>query len=154
MKQLVHGSSDKTFRIDMILVDEQGTKIKAQVPPRWVNYFEKMLEEDLPYYIKNPRLGANTSNTKFVKNDNKINFHIITRLRRAPGSLYGFSFATFTSILQKTFDEKTPIDVIREVVRCFELEKFASKNNKIMCKMKLELPNVDSEQVNVTLWDD
>lgn len=156
----------------------QGSKIEAQVPNRWVHTFEKLLEQDVAYYIKNPQLAANTCNTKFVNNENKISLHITTRIRRCSdyvGSLYGFSFEKYVTLLSRTIDEKTPvgqykllslilitlqfviikqylqllilfvyiIDVIGDVVRCFKMETFASKNNKVTRKMNLELQDLE-----------
>ncbi|XP_052622616.1 uncharacterized protein LOC111903767 [Lactuca sativa] len=81
-KQLTYDKK-KTFRIDMILVDEEGTKIEAQVPSRWVFRFEKMLAENESYYIENPQVGENTADNKFVINSNKLHFCPITMVTKS-----------------------------------------------------------------------
>ncbi|CAI9295834.1 unnamed protein product [Lactuca saligna] len=67
----------------MILVDEEGTKIEAQVPSRWVFRFEKMLAENESYYIENPQVGENTADNKFVINSNKLHFCPITMVTKS-----------------------------------------------------------------------
>ncbi|KAL7588829.1 hypothetical protein Lser_V15G39828 [Lactuca serriola] len=113
-KQLTYDKK-KTFRIDMILVDEEGTKIEAQVPSRWVFRFEKMLAENESYYIENPQVGENTADNKFVNNSNKLHFCPITMVTKSydfVGPLYGFSFENYQTIIENNIPEKTPVDVI------------------------------------------
>uniref|UniRef100_A0A0E0RIC3 Replication protein A 70 kDa DNA-binding subunit B/D first OB fold domain-containing protein n=1 Tax=Oryza rufipogon TaxID=4529 RepID=A0A0E0RIC3_ORYRU len=43
---------DKILRLDLVLLDEQGDMMDAQIPGRHVSQFKPLLKEDAVYYIK------------------------------------------------------------------------------------------------------
>ncbi|CAI9294501.1 unnamed protein product [Lactuca saligna] len=155
-KQLTYDKK-KTFRIDIILVDEEGTKIEAQVPSRWVFRFEKMLAENESYYIENPQVGENTADNKFVNNSNKLHFCPITMVTKSNdfvGPLYGFSFENYQTIIGNNILEKTPVDVIGHVLLYFPKETFMSKHGKETRRQNVQIQDLEGRKVSVTLWDE
>nr|KAJ0191143.1 hypothetical protein LSAT_V11C800451830 [Lactuca sativa] len=142
-KQLTYDKK-KTFRIDMILVDEEGTKIEAQVPSRWVFRFEKMLAENESYYIENPQVGENTADNKFVINSNKLDFCPITMVTKSNdfvGPLYGFSFENYQKVIENNIPEKTPVD-------------FYVKAWQETRRQNVQIQDLEGRKVSVTLWDE
>nr|KAJ0228379.1 hypothetical protein LSAT_V11C100013440 [Lactuca sativa] len=131
MKHLAYGSSTKTYKTNMILIDEQGRKFET---------------EDGCYYIQNPQLGINQNENSFVDNENKINIYITTKVTPCSqwtGLLYGFSFANFNVILGGVFIENTHVDVIGDVVTCFPMETLMNKKNKLSRRVNLSLEDLE-----------
>ncbi|CAH1421165.1 unnamed protein product [Lactuca virosa] len=113
----------------MLLVDEEGTKIEAQVPSRWVFRFEKMLAENETYYVEN--VGDNTTDNKFVINSNKLHLCLITMVTKSNdfvGPMYGFSFGNYQTIIENNIPEKTLVDVI--LVTCYYIFRW-----RLLCRL-------------------
>ncbi|KAJ0859132.1 putative nucleic acid-binding protein [Helianthus annuus] len=66
------------YRIDMILMDEMGTKIQASCLHKLFSKFERHLIVGECLIIKRPSLAANTTFFKIVPNNQKLSFYYHT----------------------------------------------------------------------------
>ncbi|KAL8247359.1 hypothetical protein R6Q59_008575 [Mikania micrantha] len=148
-------NADETYSIEMIVVDEQGTRMHASCLSKYFSLFEKYFTHGSCLIIKSPTFGPNTATFKYVDNRHKIGFYYNTKITQSDdlfGSFYGFSFTGFKSILDKTAREDVSIDVIGSVVRCFDRVKKAGDNNYYRRSMELE--DLENHCICVTLWDE
>ncbi|XP_024964348.1 uncharacterized protein LOC112504629 [Cynara cardunculus var. scolymus] len=72
-KQPVFKNSDEIYSIEMILMDEQGTKIQANFLKKWVPKFRNLLQEGAAVFIKNPIIARHATKYKLIDNTNKLN---------------------------------------------------------------------------------
>ncbi|KAK1428536.1 hypothetical protein QVD17_17371 [Tagetes erecta] len=56
-------------------------------------------------------------------------------------------------IIDQTFLNEQPIDVIGDVTCCFDMEPFKSKNGKQSFKRTMQLQDDEGNKIYVTLWD-
>ncbi|KAJ9545422.1 hypothetical protein OSB04_025129 [Centaurea solstitialis] len=54
---------EQLYSIEMILMDEEGSKIHANVLQKWILKFKKLLHEGAVIFIKNPTIVRHVSNT-------------------------------------------------------------------------------------------
>ncbi|KAM0035625.1 putative nucleic acid-binding protein [Helianthus debilis subsp. tardiflorus] len=72
------GNERETYRIDMILMDEMGTKLQTSCLHRLFSKFERHLNVNECLIIKRPSLAANTASFKIVPNNQKLSFYYHT----------------------------------------------------------------------------
>ncbi|KAI3515502.1 hypothetical protein L1887_14400 [Cichorium endivia] len=125
--QMLFDNPNEKYSIEMILIDKQ-----ACVPRRCIPKFEKILKENVAFYMENSSLGMQVSLNKLVENENKLELQFKTKVTRC---------ADFR-------------DVIGYVFRCYDLEYYVGKNNKEMKKLNLKLEDLEGRILNVTLFND
>ncbi|XP_035841273.1 uncharacterized protein LOC118488168 [Helianthus annuus] len=108
--------SRKVYCYDMILMDEEGTKIQAFVLAKTAREYEQLLKEKQCLFIRNPSLGENRQKVKYVHISTKINLNsnaIVSVCDEPVGSEWGFDFSPFSSIVEDPTDDsksfKSPI---------------------------------------------
>nr|KAJ0203102.1 hypothetical protein LSAT_V11C500293340 [Lactuca sativa] len=149
MKHLAYGSSTKTYKIDMILIDEHERRSRQRLLTDRLKHLKDCFMRMVITTSKIHNLVLIKKNS-FVDNENKINIYTTTKVtpcNERTGSLYGFSFANFNTILDGSFVENTLVDV----VRCFSMEILMNKKNKLSKRVNLSLKNLNGKQINVTL---
>ncbi|CAH1430826.1 unnamed protein product [Lactuca virosa] len=123
--------------IEMILMDEMCTKIRASVYPRDFQRFESKLKEDQAVYIRSPTIPPNRYSFKISDVTSKLNLNGRTTVNEClhiqSKTTYGFSCVSFERIISATTTSNDSIDVIGEIV---------------------SLGKLDSRDVNVTLFGD
>ncbi|CAH1442120.1 unnamed protein product [Lactuca virosa] len=142
--------------LEMILMDEMGTKIRASVYPRDFQRFESKLKEDQAFYIRSPTIAPNRYTFKISDVISKLNLHGRTTVHECltfqSKTTYDFSCVSFESIISATATSNNSIDVIGEVV---SLGKFDSRDvSKSKHRLTLQIRNLEGLQVNVTLFGD
>ncbi|CAI9286870.1 unnamed protein product [Lactuca saligna] len=139
-KSLSDGNPTIVRSIEMILMDEMCTKIRASVYPRDFQRFESKLKEDQAVYIRSPTIAPNKYTFKISDVTSKLNFHRRTTVNEClhfqSKTKYGFSFVSFETIISATATSNESIDIIGEVVSLGKLD------------------SVIGLQVNVTLFGD
>ncbi|XP_035844125.1 uncharacterized protein LOC110932414 [Helianthus annuus] len=122
----------ETYRIDMILMDEKGTKIQASCLHKLFSKFERHLNVDECLIIKRSSLAANTASFKIVPNNQKLSFYY------------------------HTFVEKCNIweDFIGYVGVCYNIEETNKKDGSKGKRLNLKLQDLEDVQIDLTLWDD
>ncbi|GKC26564.1 nucleic acid-binding, OB-fold, replication protein A, OB domain protein [Tanacetum coccineum] len=132
----------ETFRIELILLDEEGNKIQATVKNTCVKNHEKSLGQDMCLYISEFGVTDNDEKDTFVvKHPYKINFYRTTRVKKCDdfsGPVYGFNFKPFTDLLQEKKDSTFAYGRKKEELKRFiRIEMQDTMGNKLQ---------------NVTLW--
>ncbi|KAJ0434736.1 putative transcription factor B3-Domain family [Helianthus annuus] len=153
--------SRKVYCYDMILMDEEGTKIQAFVLAKTAREYEHLLKEKQCLFIRNPSLGENRQKVKYVHISTKINLNsnaIVSVCDEPVGTEWGFDFSPFSSVVQDPTDDnksfKSPIDVIGFVVKSFPYDlKEDTKDGKQEKKLTFMLQDLEGKQIYVTLWD-
>ncbi|XP_024995679.1 replication protein A 70 kDa DNA-binding subunit A-like [Cynara cardunculus var. scolymus] len=155
-KQPVFKNPDEIYSIEMILMDEHGTKKQANVLQKWVPKFRNLLQEGAIVFIKNPTIARYATKYKLIDNTNKLNFYYktsVSNCRDFKGSIFGFSFVKFENIKSKSILEHTVVDVIGEIIACEIMVTLPDSNGKAKRRMKLEMQDLGGIKIQVTLWD-
>ncbi|KAF5798177.1 putative nucleic acid-binding protein [Helianthus annuus] len=153
-KQTVRGNPKETYAIEMVLMDEQGNKIQAKVWKQCVSKFENLHEENGDFYIEKPQLASNDSPYKYANNRYKLTFNWVTKVTKCTdfnGPDTNLAFATLPSILADEPKKDCTIDVIGEVLQCFEME-YHMINGIRTKKQNVEVRDLDNLKIYVTLW--
>ncbi|XP_022008241.1 replication protein A 70 kDa DNA-binding subunit A-like [Helianthus annuus] len=145
------------WAIEMVLMDEKGTKVQATV---WSNNFkrhEKMLEENECYTVFKPRVDE--SNPKFKHFDTKyvLTFNFETTIRKCNnfiGPTYGFELSSFKAIKDGGVSSKFRIDFIGYVEKWFPREDTTTRHGKTSYKMDLILRDLEGIALTLTLWEE
>ncbi|KAL7597052.1 hypothetical protein Lser_V15G29931 [Lactuca serriola] len=155
-RSLSDGNPTIVRSIEMILMDEMCTKIRASVYPRDFQRFESKLKEDQAVYIRSPTITPNKYTFKISDVTSKLNLNGRTTvngcLHFQSKTTYGFSFVSFETIISATATSNESIDIIGEVV---SLGKLDSRDvSKSLHRLPLQIRNLEGLQVNVTLFGD
>ncbi|CAI9264369.1 unnamed protein product [Lactuca saligna] len=144
-KSLSDGNPTIVRSIEMILMDEMSTKIRASVYPRDFQRFESRLKEDQAVYIRSPTIAPNKYTFKISDVTSKLNFHRRTTVNEClhfqSKTKYGFSFVSFETIISATATSNESIDIIGEVV---SLGKLDSRDvSKSLHRLPLQIRNLE-----------
>ncbi|KAL2907168.1 Replication protein A 70 kDa DNA-binding subunit, partial [Bienertia sinuspersici] len=96
------------YSIEMVLMDEKGSKISATVKKSHVDKFSPLLLENEYRIITNFGVGQNTGSYKTTEHPYKIIFFFSTAVQscedlRIPR--YGFSFVSYDDIMSNKLDD-------------------------------------------------
>ncbi|XP_035834248.1 uncharacterized protein LOC110888836 [Helianthus annuus] len=147
----------ETYRIDMILMDEKGSKIQASCMHKLFSKFERHLNVDACLIIKRPSLAANTASFKIVPNNQKLTFYYHTFVEKCnvwDGPQYLFNFVEFNDVLSKKIKEGTTVDFIGYVGVCYNIEDTNKKDGSKGKRLNLKLQDLEDVQIDLILWDD
>ncbi|KAI3683260.1 hypothetical protein L1987_83763 [Smallanthus sonchifolius] len=145
----------ETYSIEMIVVDEEGTTMQANVLKRWFSLFEHLLKDTSCYFIVKPTIGRNNSRNKYVANDNKISIYSYSKVYLCSdfsGPTYGFSFITFDPIVAQSIPEDTPLDVIGFVADVGEVKNIKTSKGKDTYKVNVLIQDLKMHKIFLSLW--
>ncbi|CAI9303152.1 unnamed protein product [Lactuca saligna] len=71
-KQMSFYNKNEIWSIELILVDEQGRKIQASVPKKFLYRFKKILKDGKSYYITSPSFASLKPNTFRLQRDDRL----------------------------------------------------------------------------------
>ncbi|GKC37149.1 nucleic acid-binding, OB-fold, replication protein A, OB domain protein [Tanacetum coccineum] len=94
----------ETWKIEMVLQDEEENKIVATVKESICPKFEKYFEEGKCFYISTFSVGDSEGTPKIIENKNKIHFYKATDVTPCDsysGSVNGFRLKSFDTLLQE-----------------------------------------------------
>ncbi|KAM0051182.1 putative nucleic acid-binding protein [Helianthus debilis subsp. tardiflorus] len=154
-RKKMRGNERETYRIDMILMDEMGTKIQAFCLHKLFPKFERHLNVDECLIIKRPSLAANTASFKIVPNNQKLSFYYHTFVEKCSkweGPQYIFNFVDFDDVVSQRIKEGTTISLVTLlfVIRLRTLTKRMVVNGNVSI-LSFKISNV---HIDLTLWDD
>ncbi|KAK1441474.1 hypothetical protein QVD17_07390 [Tagetes erecta] len=124
-----HINKREVYSIEMILMDEEGTKITGTVSKR--------------------------SSYKYVDNTNKVVFGSSTKVERCNvfnGPQFGFSFTSFKAILEHSADEDHSIDVIGEVQDLQPIKTFLNGEGIATKQATFKIQDLEGQVISVTLF--
>ncbi|XP_022032861.1 uncharacterized protein LOC110933970 [Helianthus annuus] len=135
----------ETLGIEMVVMDEQGTRMHATVWSKFMKKHEILLNEHECYYIYKSQLSVIKSNLKHFEKEHAISLNFDTSVKKCEnfyGSVYGIRLASFESIKAGEVDVKYRLDFIGYVDEWSEPE---------VTKMKM---GKDSKYINMQLLDE
>ncbi|CAI9288259.1 unnamed protein product [Lactuca saligna] len=149
-------NNDELFSIELILIDEQGTKIQANVTRKNIYRFKNILKDGLTFYIKCPsfasqRMGGFT----LTRQDHKLSFvheTVVTECHDFSGPTFGFEFVDYQSIISLVHPENIAIDVIGLVVAFGEMVR--DNDDKKKHRLNIQIQDANGLQLSVNLWGD
>ncbi|CAI9287674.1 unnamed protein product [Lactuca saligna] len=149
-------NNDELFSIELILIDEQGTKIQANVLRKNIYRLKNILKDGLAFYIQYPsfasqRMGGFT----LTRQHHKLTFvhnTVLTECHDFSGPAFGFEFVDYQSIISLTHPENTTIDVIGLVVAIGEVGKDNDDIKKH--RLNIQIQDANGLQLSVNLWGD
>ncbi|KAL7606715.1 hypothetical protein Lser_V15G18924 [Lactuca serriola] len=147
-------NKDELFNIELILIDEQGTKIQANVLRKNIYRFKNILKDGLAFYIKCPSFASQRMNGfTLTRQDHKLTFlhnTVVTESHDFSGPTFGFEFVDYQSVISLAHPQNMAIDVIGLVVAIGEM----GRDNEDMKKHRLNIQIQDANglQLNVNLW--
>ncbi|XP_035838188.1 replication protein A 70 kDa DNA-binding subunit A-like [Helianthus annuus] len=145
------------YSFDMIIMDEEGTKMEATCLNRVLPQFRPSLVEKKCLIIRNPTIGFNNSTYRYVDNQNRLCFQGTTEVipcEDIGGSPYGFDFLSFPDILNSNAISNSTVDVIGYLIRSFPKETVNNKSTgKQAVKVTIEISDLEGRTVFLTLWD-
>ncbi|PWA43936.1 replication protein A 70 kDa DNA-binding subunit B [Artemisia annua] len=133
--------------LEMILMDENDTKMQATVRMANVNQFAHKLVEGSAVMLERYSLGEIQPRFRMVNNALRLSFLSNTTVEPCPDftwSMYGFVFRSYKSITDCQIEEDGQFDVIGHVTACEELDNYDKNGNK---GKKKPLTLIDHDEV-------
>ncbi|XP_052622610.1 uncharacterized protein LOC111879208 [Lactuca sativa] len=173
-------NKDELFSIELILIDEQGTKIQANVLRKNIYRFKNILKDGLAFYIKCPSFASQRMNGfTLTRQDHKLTFlhnTVVMESHDFSRPTFGFEFVDYQSVISLAHPQNMAIDVIGLVVAigemgrdnedmkkhpnprckvcCFNIFFFGYLHYIIIISSNLKLLFRNGLQLNVNLWGD
>ncbi|CAH1444481.1 unnamed protein product [Lactuca virosa] len=155
-KQMSFYNKNEIWSIELILVDEQGSKIQASVPKKFLYRFKNVLKDGKSYYITSPSFAALKANTfRLIPQDQKLTFvqeTVVKECTQFSGPKFGFSFVDFQSVLSMVHPQNLSLDVIGLVVGVGEMATESTDKSKH--KIHIHIQNENGLEIRLVLWGD
>ncbi|XP_021975518.1 uncharacterized protein LOC110870646 [Helianthus annuus] len=146
-----------TVGIEMVVMDELGTRMQAIVWSKFMKKHEILLNEHECYYIFKSHLSVIKSNFKHFDKEHAISLNFDTSIKKCDnfdGSVYGIRLSSFESIKAGEVDIKYRVDFIGYVDEWSEPEVTKTKMGKDSKYIKLQLLDEEGIKLNCNLWDE
>lgn len=131
--------------MELVIMDEQGTKMQATMRMALVNGFKHKVEEGSAVMLSRYSLGEIQPKYRMLNKPLRLSFLSNTIIEPCPdftSSVYGFEFRPFRTILDLNKDEDGQFDVIGHVVACDDLDNY-DKNGRSGKKKPLTLADAE-----------
>ncbi|XP_021980551.1 uncharacterized protein LOC110876697 [Helianthus annuus] len=141
----------ETLGIEMVVMDEQGTRMQATVSSKFMKKHEILLNEHECYYIYKSQLSVIMSNLKHFEKEHAISLNFDTSVKKCEnfyGSVYCIRLVSFESIKAGEVDVKYRLDEWSEP----EVTKI--KMGKDSKYMNMQLLDEEGIKLKCTLWDE
>ncbi|PWA71253.1 replication protein A 70 kDa DNA-binding subunit B [Artemisia annua] len=151
--QPVYGKSH-IINMELIIMDEQNTRIQAQVRQKQVDKYKHLLQEGNAVTLQRYSLGEIQPKQRILKNGLRLSFlsdTVVEKCDDFSGTLYGFDFRSFKTICNLQVEEVGQFDVIGQVIACEDLDCY-DKNGKQGKKKPLTLIDAEGTEMRCTLW--
>ncbi|KAK1430178.1 hypothetical protein QVD17_12734 [Tagetes erecta] len=140
----------QSFRWDLILVDERGSKIQGIIRNHLTDKFADDIKEDVAILIKNFGVADQSDKHWVINRDRKINFFgctEVTPIADFAGHPYGFNFVSLTTILDNNVpQESLTVDIIGRLAWVGKLELF-KKDGKLVKRIHLDVESLGTYHV-------
>nr|KAJ0205376.1 hypothetical protein LSAT_V11C500255000 [Lactuca sativa] len=131
---ICHSTTKMKFSVELILLDEQGSKIQATVWKKFLYRFKNILKDGSTFYITSPSFASQKSGCfKITPQDQKLTFVQNTVLKECAEfsrSTFGFSFVDYQTVLSLLHPEDIFVDVIGLVVAITEMMRDDPEKSK------------------------
>ncbi|KAJ0500482.1 putative nucleic acid-binding protein [Helianthus annuus] len=152
----MNGYDNQIYRVDMLLMDEEGAFIQCSCLHKLFKRFLKFLVVDDCLLIHKPSLAKDTTKIKVTGKDQKLSFYAFTSVLKTDnwsGPRYLFKFTDFKSVLSKKIEVNTPIDFIGYLVVSYPIEDANRKDGSKTKRMTITLKDLEDQKISVTLWE-
>ncbi|KAK1424885.1 hypothetical protein QVD17_20226 [Tagetes erecta] len=150
-----HINKKEVYSIEMILMDEEGTKISGTVSKKFLFKFSRLLNENIIIFLIKPNFGKVRSSYKYVDNTNKVVFVSSTQVERCNvfnGPQFGFSFTSLKAILEHQVLEDLSVDVIGEVQDLQPIKTFLNGEGIATKQATFKIQDLEGQVISVTLF--
>ncbi|CAH8252309.1 unnamed protein product [Arabidopsis lyrata] len=140
--------------IEMVLIDEKGTRMHATVEDKLMNKFKSDLKEDQSILVDTFQLVNNGFEYKTSPHSFKISFFRTTSVTICddfPNDVPEKYFVDFLKILAGVLDSKTLVDVIGHIVNIGPLEDIMIRGRSTT-KLDVELRDTNDARLLCTFW--
>ncbi|CAI9276530.1 unnamed protein product [Lactuca saligna] len=155
-KHMSFNNKDDIWSIELILLDEQGTKIQATVWKKFLYRFKNIFKDGSAFYITSPSFASQKPDSfKITPQDQKLTFvqqTVVKECAEFSGSIFGFSFVDYQTVLSLQHPEDLSIDVIGLVVAITEMMK--DNPDRSRHRLTIHIQDASGLQVHVNLWGD
>ncbi|KAL6578907.1 hypothetical protein OROMI_009123 [Orobanche minor] len=110
---------DDFYSMQMILCDEENTKIQASVLRAQIGKISQTMKEGFLYGLQNYTVGQNMDDFLCTRHPYRLGFHRYTTAKPCPRleiPRYGFQFVAFEKINKGAMDLKLSVDVIGQMI--------------------------------------
>ncbi|XP_076916970.1 uncharacterized protein LOC143576812 [Bidens hawaiensis] len=84
--------------LDLILQDEEGNKVHASIPKKFISYFDNKIKETCWYKISKASFEAYADRFKYVENSHRVNLSKTTDVRLCDDFVADIHIFKFTDI--------------------------------------------------------
>ncbi|CAH1433469.1 unnamed protein product [Lactuca virosa] len=141
--------------LDMILMDQEGTRIHATIKKNIINAFQALLEEGAVRQITNFGMTINERDYMLVAHKHNINSYKTTTIcvsTHFVDRIDPFNFVSFHDLTARNFDTRVAFDFIGQVVST-ELMRVIKENARETRLMSIVAQDLSGRKMQVALWD-
>ncbi|KAL3639898.1 hypothetical protein CASFOL_014866 [Castilleja foliolosa] len=152
-KQTSYLNRTETWSVEMVIHDQQGTRIHVTIRPDLYEKFKNVLSEGSLYMIKNFFVIENRSSYRSTNNRHKLAFFRASTITEYEDDQFPCNMFDITPLdqlqMEMDIDETLLRDVIGRVISYQKpFEGFTAR------KMDFRIQDPENNQLSCTLWDD
>ncbi|KAL6521833.1 hypothetical protein OROGR_018402 [Orobanche gracilis] len=136
------------FTLEMVLIDDKGSKIQASIRKTLIYKFDRLLSEGHVYCLTYFGVGDNGGSYRYTKHAFKLNFQFNTKvqeLKDFPINILSYSFVPLSDIMFNEHDTDFLVDIIG-ILTGVGAEREYEKDRK---KQKILTIELDADGVRV-----
>ncbi|XP_062220783.1 replication protein A 70 kDa DNA-binding subunit B-like [Phragmites australis] len=146
----------KILRLDLVLLDEQGTAMEGQIPQNWVQQFKPLLKENCVYYIQYFQVRPARTMYHPVDHEYMMRFTKYTRVTQVnpvPPTfpMYACKIASFNELRERIGVQEFSSDAIGIFEGCTHVMQQNTKNG-VKALRNIHISD-GRETVRVALWN-
>ncbi|CAH1445074.1 unnamed protein product [Lactuca virosa] len=137
--------------LDMILIDQEGSRIQATIKKNLIPVFESLFDEGAVREISNFAMASNESEYMLVPHKHKINFYKTTKVRVSTDfvdTVDPYHFISFPDLLARNFDTRVAFG---EVVSTDPMRVIVEYGREKRL-MNLVAQDLSGTRIAVALW--
>ncbi|CAH1448405.1 unnamed protein product [Lactuca virosa] len=146
-------NKDELYLIELILIDEQGNKIQANVSRKNIYRFIDILKDGHAFYIKCPIFASERmGGLRLTRHHYKLTFvhnTVVTECHDFYGPTFCFEFVDYQSLISLVHPPNISIDVIGLVVGIGDMWRDNADVNKH--RLIIQIQDANGLQLSVTL---
>nr|KAJ0202995.1 hypothetical protein LSAT_V11C500233440 [Lactuca sativa] len=140
--------------LNMILIDQEGSRIPATIKKNLIPVFESLFDEGAVREIINFAMASNESEYMLVPHKHKINFYKTTKVRVSNDfvdTVDPYHFISFPDLLAINFDTRVAFDFLGEVVSSDPMRVIVEYGREKRL-MNLVAQDLSGTRIAVALW--
>ncbi|XP_076947158.1 uncharacterized protein LOC143618997 [Bidens hawaiensis] len=138
--------------LDLILQDEEGNKVHASIPKKFISYFDNKIKETCRYKISKASFGAYADRFKYVENSHRVNLSKTTDVRLCDdfvADIHTFKFTDIDTLLAGAIVADTCTDVIGIIKDNGYAKDITKKNGTTAKLLEIDLYGSNGNKIGV-----